>query len=187
MENTKQTSQEVDETLWAAVDAAIDQAARTAGDELHAFGSITSPHDYYADAVLRHLFLRLCGADPKNNLGGDPEIAWKILYIGRNVARYWERERGGPLAFRRKKERREDIEKDRLERRDLALSAQNFALKTAIGALIDSARKSDPQIVERMEAAIEVRHARLENVSDTDRAFTEMARAYMSHLTDRLE
>ena len=47
--------------------------------------SPTSPHDYFADGVLRYLFLRLCGADPENGMGGDPETARKILYLGRSV------------------------------------------------------------------------------------------------------
>jgi|GEM_PF-1656563 len=183
MENIDQFLREVDEDLHAAVDEAIERAAGKAGKELHALGSMTSPHDYYADVVLRHLFLRLCRADLQTATGGDPETAWKFLYMGRNVARHWERERGSPAAVRRKKERPEDIEKDASERRELNLAAKNFAFKAAISLLIDHARVSDPQIDERLEALIDARHAKLENVSETDRAFTEMAHRYMRLLT----
>jgi hypothetical protein len=136
--------QEADGTLFAAVDNAIDYAAKTAGHQLRTVGSRLSPSDYFADGVLRHLFLRLCGADVKTNAGGDPETAWKILYMGRNVARHWEMERGSPAALRKKKERREDLEKDTSERQQLALSAQSFALKAVVRALVDHARASDP-------------------------------------------
>lgn len=179
--------QEADKILLAAVDDAIERAVEDAGPELQALGIGRTPHDYFADAALRHLFLRLCGANPQTNTGGDPETAWKILYIGRSVARHWERERGVPAAIRRKKDRPQDIETDVSERRQLALAARDFALKTAIRILIDQARASDPQIDERLEAAIDARHDRLENVSETDREFTEKARNVMRLLTGRPE
>ncbi|CDZ29062.1 hypothetical protein NOJ05_04490 [Neorhizobium galegae] len=175
--------QEADKILMEAIDEAIDNAARTAGDELQRLGSRISPHDYFADGVLRHLFLRLCGADLTTSMGGDPETAWKFLYLGRSAARRWERERGSPAALRKKKDRREDIEKDKSERQQLELSAQNFVLKTVIRALVDRARASDPEITNHLEAAIDARHARLESVSDTDREFTERAKSYLSLLT----
>ncbi|MCW1411011.1 hypothetical protein OLZ32_22425 [Rhizobium sp. 1AS11] len=175
--------QEADDALLAAVDEAIERAVEAAGHELQSPGVGRSPYDYFADAALRHLFLRLCGANPKTNTGGDPEIAWKILYAGRNAARHWERERGGQPALRKKKERREDAEKDASERQQLALSAQNFALRTVIRALVDHARASDPQINDRLHAAIDARHAGLGNVSDTDREFTQKAKNYLSLLT----
>ncbi|MDX0430780.1 hypothetical protein GOC91_15725 [Sinorhizobium medicae] len=175
--------QEADKTLIAAVDEVIERAVETAGHELQSLGVGRSPQDYFADAVLRHLFLRLCGADLRTNTGGDPETAWKILYMGRSVARHWERERGSSAALRKKKDRREDIERDKSERQQLALSAQNFALKTVIRALVDHARASDPEITDRLEAAIDARHARLEGLSDIDREFTERAKSYLSLLT----
>ncbi|WP_260687192.1 hypothetical protein [Rhizobium leguminosarum] len=175
--------QEADKALLAAVDEAIERAVEAAGHELQSPGVGRSPYDYFADAALRHLFLRLCGANPKTNTGGDPETAWKILYAGRNAARHWERERGGQPALRKKKERREDAEKDASERQQLALSAQNFALRTVIRALVDHARASDPQINDRLHAAIDARHAGLGNVSDTDREFTQKAKSYLSLLT----
>lgn len=106
-----------------------------------------------------------------------------MLYVGRSVARHWEKELGRSGEKRKKKDPQEDIEKDESERRELILSARNFALKTAISVLVDHARASDPKIADRMEAVIEARHAALENVSDTDREFTENARRYMSLLT----
>ncbi|ULR45453.1 hypothetical protein [Rhizobium sp. K102] len=121
--------------------------------------------------------------DPTTYTGGDPEVAWKILYAGRNVARHWERERGGTGALRKKKERQGDIDKDDSERQQLAHSAQNFALRTVICALVEHVRASDPQIDSRLEAAADARLARLENVSNTDREFTESARNYLSLLT----
>ncbi|WP_234836360.1 hypothetical protein [Sinorhizobium meliloti] len=175
--------QEADKTLIAAVDEAIERAVETAGHELQSLGVGRSPQDYFADAVLRHLFLRLCGADLRTNTGGDPETAWTILYMGRSVARHWERERGGSAALREKKDRREDIERDKRERQQLALTAQNFALQTVVRALVDHARASDPELADRLEAAIDARHARLEPLSDTDREFTERAKSYLWLLT----
>lgn len=183
MQELNQLMKKADAALWADVEEAIDRAVSTAGHELQSPGLIGSPRDYFADGVLRHLFLRLCGADPETYAGGDPETAWKMLYVGRSVARHWEKERGGSGENRKRKDRREDIEKDESERRELILSARNFALKTAISVLVDHARASDPQIGERMEAAVDARHAALENVSDMDREFAENARRYMSLLT----
>ncbi len=183
MQELNQLMKRADAALWADVEEAIDRAVNTAGDELQSLGLTRSPHDYFADGVLRHLFLRLCGADPETYTGGDPETAWKMLYVGRSVARHWEKELGRSGEKRKKKDPQEDIEKDESERRELILSARNFALKTAISVLVDHARASDPKIADRMEAVIEARHAALENVSDTDREFTENARRYMSLLT----
>lgn len=183
MQELNQLMKKADAALWADVEQGIDRAVNTAGQELQSLGLIKSPHDYFAEGVLHHLFLRLCGADPETYTGGDPETAWKMLYVGRSVARHWEKERGGSGANRKRKDRRKDIEKDESERRELILSARNFALKTAISVLVDHARASDPQIGDRMEAAIDARHAALENVSDTDREFTENAKRYMSLLT----
>lgn len=176
---------EADKLLIAAIDDAIDNAAKTAGPEFRAVGLSASPRDYFADGVLRHLFLRLCGADPATNTGGDPETAWKILYAGRSVARHWERERSTSPTLRRKKDRPQDIEKDRSERQQLALSARNFALTAVIRALVDQARASDPAITDRLVTVIEAREARLEPKSDTDREFSEKAKAYLSILTGR--
>jgi len=185
MQKKTYTILEADKLLMAAVDEAIDNATRSAGPELQAGGSRVSPRDYFADGVLRRLFLRLCGADPTTYKGGDPETAWKILYAGRGVARHWERESGSPATVRMKKDRPEDIEKDRSERQQLARSAQNFAMTTAIRALLDHARASDPEITDRLEAVIDARHARLESGSDTDHEFTERAKTYLSLLTRR--
>ncbi|MEB2846432.1 hypothetical protein [Endobacterium cereale] len=176
---------EADKLLMAAVDEAIENATRSAGPELQAGGSRVSPRDYFADGVLRHLFLRLCGADLKTNTGGDPDMAWKILYGGRSVARHWERERGSTATLRMKKDRPEDIEKDKSERQQPALSAQNFALATVVRALVDHARASDPEITDRLEAVIDARHERLESKFYTDHEFTERAKTYLSLLTRR--
>lgn len=178
---------EADKNLRAAVDEAIDSAVRSAGPELQRFGSRVSLRDYFADGVLRHLFFRLCGADQTTNTGGDPETAWKILYGGRSVARHWERERGSPATLRIKKDRPEDIDKDRTERKQLALSAQNFALTTVVRALVNHAHASDPAIKDRLEEVIDTRHARLASVSDTDSEFTERAKTYLSLLTRPLD
>jgi hypothetical protein len=56
-------------------------------------------------------------------------------------------------------------------------------LRTVIRALVEHVRASDPQIDSRLEAAADARLARLENVSNTDREFTESARNYLSLLT----
>jgi len=182
MQKSTYVFQQVEQTLQAAVDAAIEHAAETAGAELRSLGSRMSPHEYFTDVMMRNLFLRLCGADLETNRGGDPEAAWRILYMGRNVARHWEKERGSAAAIRKKNERPEDIERDISEAQQLALSAQNLALKTVIRALVDHVRVSDPHIEERLEAAIDARHAAIDYPSDTDREFTEKAKAYLSLL-----
>lgn len=94
MQEMNQLMKEADAALWADVNEAIDRAVNAAGHELQSRGLVRTPHDYFAEGVLRHLFLRLCGADPETNAGGDPETAWKMLYVGRSVARRWERELG---------------------------------------------------------------------------------------------
>lgn len=181
MEKETYQFQAAEEVLLAAVDQAIGHAVKSVGRELQSLGVDRSAQDYFADVALRYLFLRLCRADLVTNSGGDPETAWKIIYVGRSVARYWERERGSQT-LRKKKERREDVEMDKSERRQLALSAKDLALRSVIRVLVDSARVLDPKISDKMEAEIEARHARLEPASDADREFTEKARSYLSVL-----
>ena len=82
---------EADKILMAAVDEAIDNAVRNAGPELQRVGSRVSPRDYFADGVLRHLFFRLCGADPTTNTGGSRNGMEDFVW-GRSVARHWERD-----------------------------------------------------------------------------------------------
>ena len=172
-----------DRILMAAVDDAIEDAARTAGDHLQGTDDTRSRQDYFADGVMRHLFLRLCGADPATAAGGDPQIAWTILYAGRNVARQWEREGGDRKTMRRRKERSEDLDRDRSERRELIRSAQHFAMTLAVQAPAAQARRSDPQFIERLEVAIDAREARLGTVSETDALFTSSAKDYLSLLS----
>jgi hypothetical protein len=107
------------------------------------------------------------------------------LYAGRSAARHWERESGRPSARGTKKDRPEDIEKDGSERRELTLSAEKFALTTVIRALVGHARTTDSTIDERLEAVIDARHTRLGSVTDTDREFTQRAKAYLSLLARR--
>lgn len=99
--------------------------------------------------------------------------------------RRWEKDRGA-AALQPKKDRREDIERDKTEQQQLALSAQNFALTTVVSALVDHARASDPQLVERIESAIALRHACLQDTSNADREFQEKAIRYLSLLTSPL-
>lgn len=183
VQEMNQLMKKADAALWTDVEEAIDRAVNTAGHEVHSLALTRAPHDYFAEGVVRHVFLRLCGADPETHTGGDPETAWEMLYVGRSIARHWEKMMGRSGEGRKRNDRREDIERDVSERRQLIHAAQNFALKTAISVLVDHARASDPQIGDRMEAAVEARHAALENVSDMDREFTENAKRYMSLLT----
>jgi len=171
-----------EEALLAAVDEAIEVAVKSVEPEVQSPLLRRSPGHYFTDAVLRRMFLLLCGANPENYTGGDPDSAWKFLYMGRSVARNWERERGRAAALRKKKERQEDIERDASEQRQLATSAHNFALKTAVRVLIAHARVSDPDIVDRINAAVDARQADLEPASEIDRKFTEEARLYVSSL-----
>jgi hypothetical protein len=174
---------DADRILMAAVHDAIENAARSAGHHLRGADDTSSRQDYFADGVMRHLFLRLCGADPATAAGGDPEIAWKILYAGRNVASHWEREGEDRETMRRKRERSEDLDRDRSERRELIRSAQHYAMTLVVQALADHARLSDPQFVERLEAAIDARAAKLGIVSETDALFISSAKDYVSLLT----
>ncbi|MEJ1177270.1 hypothetical protein WA845_23780 [Agrobacterium sp. CMT1] len=171
-----------EEALLTAVDEAIEVAVKTVEPEVQSPVLRRSPGHYFADAVLRRMFLRVCGANPENYTGGDPDAAWKFLYMGRAVARHWERERGRPATLRKKKDRREDIERDASEQRQLSTSAHNFALKTAVRVLIAHARVSDPDIVDRINAVIDARQADIEPASEIDRRFTEEARLYVSSL-----
>lgn len=114
---------DADRILMAAVHDAIENAARSAGHHLRGADDTSSRQDYFADGVMRHLFLRLCGADPATAAGGDPEIAWKILYAGRNVARHWEREGEDRETMRRKRERSEDLDRQKRASRAYPLRA----------------------------------------------------------------
>ncbi|WP_245317543.1 hypothetical protein [Rhizobium sp. N122] len=173
----------MDEALFLAIDEAVDQAVRAGGAELQSAGFHTSPHEYFSDAALRHLFMRLCRADVRTYRGGDPDVAWKILYAGRNVARRWEMDQVRLASTRKKKEHDEDIERDQSERRQLAISAQTFVLGTVVRALVEHVRAADPEIDGRLRAAVEARVVELDGGSDTDRAFIESTRNYLSYFT----
>jgi hypothetical protein len=80
-------------------------------------------------------------------------------------------------------ERSEDLDRDRSERRELIRSAQHYAMTLVVQALADHARLSDPQFVERLEAAIDARAAKLGIVSETDALFISSAKDYVSLLT----
>ncbi|ANL27621.1 hypothetical protein AMC90_CH01783 [Rhizobium phaseoli] len=83
----------------------------------------------------------------------------------------------------KKKERDEDIERDQSERRQLAISAQTFVLGTVVRALVEHVRAADPEIDGRLRAAVEARVVELDGGSDTDRAFIESTRNYLSYFT----
>lgn len=185
IQNEATSIDKADEALFASVDEAITRAAIAAGDNLRQLGVRTPPQDYFMDGVLRHLFLRLCGADTQTNKNGDPETAWRILYLGRNVARHWERERKAPLATRAKKELPQDIEKDADERRQLSISAERFALMTIVQVLLEQARASDATIIARLEAAIDSRLAKLDHVSETGLEFTKHAKRHLLRIIER--
>jgi hypothetical protein len=183
MSMTMDEVHQADEELFRAVDDAIDSAVRTAGDNLRSLGVPASPHDYFRDAVLRHLFMRLCGADVRTYKNGDPDVAWKILYAGRKVARRWEREQGRPASIRKKSEHAEDIAEDHGERQQLARSAESFALRSVLRALMVNARATDPRIDARLQAAVETRAADREDGSEAEQSFIEDAQTYLALFT----
>lgn len=183
MSTTMHDVHQVDEELFRAVDDAIDNAVRAAGDKLRSLGVPASPQDYFRDAALRHLFIRLCAADVRTYKNGDPNIAWKILYAGRNVARRWEREQGRPGSIRKKGERVEDIAEDRSERQQLARSAESFVLRSVLRILMEQARATDPQIDARLQATLDARAAGLIKGSEAEKAFIEDVQKYLALFT----
>ncbi|MBB1251693.1 hypothetical protein [Rhizobium sp. G21] len=183
MSTTMDELRQADEELFRAVDNAIDHAVRAAGAKLRSLGVPASPHDYFSDAALRHLFMRLCGADVRTYKNGDADVAWKILYAGRHVARKWEREQGGPASVRKKSERAEDIAKDHSEGQQLAKSAESFALRSVLRALMEHARATDPQIDARLQAAVDERASDLGDGSEAAQAFIESAQNYLALFT----
>ncbi|WP_018901360.1 hypothetical protein [Rhizobium sp. 2MFCol3.1] len=174
---------QADEALFRAVDAAIDAAVLATGDKLRSLGVPASPHDYFSDAALRHLFLRLCGADRRTFQDGDPEVAWKILYAGSNVARRWERQQRRTATVRKRPDGPEDIAKDQSEEQELARSAESFALRAVLRTLIEHARTTDAQIDARLRAMVEAHAAEPTEGSQAERVFIETARNYMSTFT----
>lgn len=167
----------------AAVDEAIDNAVKTAGDELEKWLPIprrmTTPRTASplpVPAVMR--------GGPGDRYRGDPERSREILSLGRSVARRWEKgevrlhfSRKGPPGGHQKGQ-------------DGATATGTlgayFALTTVVRALVHHACASDPQLVERIESAINSRHARLQDTSDADREFQDKARRYLSLLTSPL-
>lgn len=173
MSSTMHEVHQVDEELFRAVDDAIDNAVRAASDKLRSLGVPSSPHDYFRDAALRHLFIRVCGADVRTYKNGDPDVAWKILYAGRHVARRGEREQGGLASIQKKSERAEGIAKDLSERQQLARSAESFVLRSVLRILMEQARATDPQIDARLQATLDARAAGLNEGSEAEKAFIE--------------
>lgn len=183
MSNHSDMVQVTEKALLSAVDDAINHAVKTSRDDLHALGLRKSPTDYFADAAFRHLFLRLCGADPETCTGGDPETAWNILYVGRNVARRWDKEHGHPSADSEGMDGRRFLEIEKRERQALTHSAEKFVLRTIMRVLLDHARGSDLEIDQRLQSAVDARMATIDPGSDTDREFGEAVKDYMAVFT----
>jgi hypothetical protein len=167
---------DADRILMAAVDDAIEHAARTAGDHLEGADDTRSRQDYFADGAI-------CFCASALQIPQRRRAAIRRS-LGRSSMRgaTW-RGKAGPQDHAEKKERSEDLDRDRSERRELIRSAQHLAMTLVVQALADQARLFDPQVVERLEAATDARETRLGTVSETDALFTSSAKGYLSLLT----
>ncbi len=81
-----------EQAMLATIYAAIDNARQQAADELSSVGSELTPpaYEYFSAVAHQKLFLLLCGADPETFMGGNPDIAARIIENGRNISEhYW--------------------------------------------------------------------------------------------------
>lgn len=181
MQDKVDALKQAESAMMDAIYAAIRQAAKRAEAAFPSLGPQATAQTYFADVAMRRLFLRLCGADADTAKGGDPDRAWDILYIGRGTARYWEREQG--LQSRgRKTEGHAELERERRDKAAVMLSAQKLATDTAISALIEHASISDPDLRDRISAAVEARISVNDPRSQVQQDFAEQARMSIRRL-----
>lgn len=167
--------------MMDAIHDAIRKATDQAEVTLQSLGLQNSSRAYLANIAMRRLFLHLCGADEATAKGGDPELAWDILYIGRGTARYWERERETEPS-RHKPQSNADVERERRDKSALAQSAKRFVTDTAIRALIEHASMSDPALRNRIAATVEARASASDPLSQVEQDFAESAKMSMKRL-----
>lgn len=81
-----------EQVMLATIYKAIEDASRQAADDLRSVGSQETPpaYEYFAAVAHQKLFLLLCGADPETFMGGNPDIAARIIDNNRNISdHYW--------------------------------------------------------------------------------------------------
>lgn len=180
MQNDLPSSRRAEQVMMAAIDQAIETAADAAGDDRRAAGSVKPAHDYFADVALHLMFMRRCEADQETGRGGNAKTAWEILYVGRRLARNWEKEAPSQRPEARYSRTEGDIEAR--ENAELARSAERLAYTTAIRTLLESASANDLTMHDRLPAALEARLAQFGDESDVGRQFAELARRSMASL-----
>ncbi|MBY5393303.1 hypothetical protein HFN01_00475 [Rhizobium leguminosarum] len=81
-----------DKALADAVCRALEDAVKTAAEEMRAVGQEESAPamQYFASVIHQRMYCLMCGADPDTLKGGDPEIAYHVIRNSQNIARhYW--------------------------------------------------------------------------------------------------
>jgi hypothetical protein len=174
---------QAEKTMMDAIHAAIIQAAKESEAAVQSLGPRTTVQIYFADVAMRQLFLHLCGADADTAKGGDPEHAWDILYTGRGTARYWEKEQR-IRSRRRKAESHAELERERREKSALVQSAQKLAIDTVIRALVEHASISDPDLRDRISAAVDVRAGVNDPFSHAEQDFAKLVKTSIKRLID---
>lgn len=84
--------QRAEETMMAAIMAAVEKAAETAASDLEIEDVEIPPPalGYFLATAHQKLFVRLCGGDPDTLLGGDLELARRILESEKGLSEhYW--------------------------------------------------------------------------------------------------
>lgn len=77
--------------MMAAIYAALDEATRQAADEMRSAGLQEEPpaYEYFVAVAHQKLFLSLCGADPETFVGGNAEIAGRVIDNCGKIAEYY--------------------------------------------------------------------------------------------------
>jgi hypothetical protein len=166
---------QAERTMMDAIHAAIIQATKESEAALQSLGTQTTGQTYFADAAMRRLFLHICGADAETAKGGDPDLAWDILYMGRGTAGYWEKEHG-IRSRRRKTESHAEREREKCDKYALTQNARKLATETVIRALVEHASISDPKLRDRISATVEARVGVNDPLSQVQQDFAELAR-----------
>ncbi|GAC1040140.1 hypothetical protein [Rhizobium sp. No.120] len=81
-----------EQAMLATIYQALEHASRQAANELKSVGSQEQPpaYEYFAAVAHQKLFLLLCGADPEAFMGGNPDIAARIIDNNQRISdHYW--------------------------------------------------------------------------------------------------
>lgn len=185
VETLGDASLRIQHALENAISAALETAKREAAEDPflgHPAGR--RGDEYYAFVALHRLFLVACGADIEAQTDGNVKTASKILHIGGNIARGWQREDVNARDV--KLPANLNFSEDELKNREeLRRSADRLVRNAITRALIEHVSMKDAEFRARVDLSIQARIPKDDSGSLQAEMFSTFVRAAANHLLDK--